>query len=60
MNIGDKVWFNFKGKPKKMKVSDIFIDLSGVQEVELKARGIIIYTSPLSVFSTKEELLKSL
>lgn len=22
--LGDEVWFNFKGKPKKMKVSDIF------------------------------------
>ena len=59
-NIGDEVWFNFKGKSKKMKVSDIFINLSGVQELELKAKGIIVYTSPLSVFPTKEELLKSL
>lgn len=59
-NVGDEVWFNFKGKPKKMKVSDIFINLSDVQELELKAKGIIVYTSPLSVFPTKEELLKSL
>lgn len=41
-NIGDEVWFNFKGKPKKMKVSDIFINLSDVQEMELKAKGIIV------------------
>lgn len=60
IEIGDDVWFNFKGKPKKMKVFDIFINLSGVQEVELKAKGIIVYTSPLSVFNSKEELLKSL
>ena len=60
VHIGDEVWFNFKGNPKKMKVSDIFINLSDVQEVELKAKGIIVYTSPLSVFPTKEELLKNL
>jgi len=59
-NIGQEVWFNLEGKPKKMKVSDIFINLSGVQEMELKAERIIVYTSPLSVFPTKEELLKSL
>ena len=59
-NIGDEVWVNFKGKPQKMKVSDIFINLSSVQELELKAKGIIVYTSPRSVFPSKEELLNSL
>ena len=59
-NIGDEVWFNFKGKAKKMKVTDVFINLSSNIEIELTAKGIIIYTHPSCVFSTKEELLKSL
>lgn len=59
-NIGNEVWFNFKGKPKKMKVTDVFINLSSNIEIELTAKGIIIYIHPSCVFLTKEELLKSL
>lgn len=59
-NIGQEVWFNFKGKAKKMKVTDVFINLSSNIEIELTAKGIIIYTHPSCVFPTKEELLKSL
>jgi hypothetical protein len=58
--IGDEVWFNFKGKAKKMKVTDILINLSSNIEIELTAKCIIIYTHPSRVFHTKEELLNSL
>ena len=62
-NIGDEVWFEYRGRPQKTKIQIIDSKVwDGGQSIyyTMNYEGIIMEFRESYLFPTKEELLKSL